>query len=258
LDPSSKANFQRLGLMALLAISGLHLALFFSALLLIFGRGTTARRLAIAGALAYVCLGGFSTPLIRSFGMLLLYGISVESRRPYSSMQALGTMAFLEWVIHPQAHLDVSFQLSYLGVLGILWGFEFPQKRFQNPCISWLFNAYRVSWGAMLWTWPIGLAVFGAIPTWSWLFAPLMFALFVVVMAYVMVMGLLSLWMTLPSALEYPIELYLHTISSMSQDFSWISSGSAGPWHFLCLYYGALVGLWWIWRGGPKEKALWD
>ena len=248
LTPALQHDFQRLGLMALLAISGLHLALLFGFVMWMGRRWTLTRWIALSLALGYAMLGGWNVPLFRSWGMLALCVASEELRRAYSSINALAFMALLEHIADPYAHLSLSFQLSYLGVLGILWMLSLPWQRLNLRSADVIFKAYLCSWGAMLWTWPIGLATFGNLPSWGWLFGPLCFSSFGLLLAYVLLLGGVSLFITLPAWSCTPILWYNSILTQLSSWSSWITSAEAGDPRFLICYYVGLMGLSVVWR----------
>lgn len=137
LSPVQRTAFQRTGCAHLLAVSGLHLGL--GVLFVLFcmkwfllrtplaKRGDVGRIAALAAllfALAFTLLTGCRIPVVRACIMatsaLLARALWKNAGTPEAV--SLAALAILTW--HPDALLEVGFQLSFASVLGFLLAFS--------------------------------------------------------------------------------------------------------------------------------------
>lgn len=246
-SPSDHQHFLRLGLAALLAMSGLHLALAYSLawwLLRAFGMSPFSpwRTLPLIVVYGYASLGGWSIPLFRAAVMLtMLHFCSLVGRRG-SGIQALSLCALIEMIYRPESLQSLSFQLSYGGVLGIYSALRMSR----GGSLSIIRNFAQcavVSWGAMAWTWPVVLYAFGTIPSWAWLSSPLFFVTFALVMAWVFIVFSVSACISCPAWLAWPLEQYLDLTTTLSNDQAWIVRSEGGDLIWLWSYYFFLAVL---------------
>jgi competence protein ComEC len=153
----------------LMAISGLHIGLIAG---LVFGLGLHLSRwlgqgrgppapliaagLAIAAALFYAALAGFSLPTQRALLMSAVALGAIVLRRPVRPWAAWGLalLAVLAW--HPAAVQDASFWLSFVAVAWILW-FARGRTGRQSPWRTW----WSVQWVLFLGLTPVALIWFG-------------------------------------------------------------------------------------------------
>ncbi len=134
IHPALRERFARSGTAHLLAVSGVHLAIVaggtFAALspglawcALPFGV-TAVRGGALLGALAmaalYVALTGGAIATQRALVMVVFSGLAVIARRPASAARALAAAAMVLIVLEPTVVDDLSFQLSFSAVVGLL------------------------------------------------------------------------------------------------------------------------------------------
>lgn len=135
LDARMREPFNATGLGHVLAVSGLHIGLI-AAVSFFFFKGAlgTIHRLALGGGLRktaaffacapvvlYAGLAGLQVSSQRAMIMALVFLASVmlgREREAWSSLAAAGLM-ILVW--DPHALYSVSFQLSFMAVIGILW-----------------------------------------------------------------------------------------------------------------------------------------
>ncbi len=133
--PSNLRNqFSEAGIAHLLAISGLHMgvvAVFFyftikwilkrsEYLLLRFRVPRLTAALTIIPILAYTAITGFATPVVRASIMAFVYLVSIAIGRDENKLNTLAVSAFIILLWHPWALFELSFQLSFASVLGIL------------------------------------------------------------------------------------------------------------------------------------------
>ncbi|WP_409341394.1 DNA internalization-related competence protein ComEC/Rec2 [Paenibacillus sp. MBLB4367] len=124
MDPYEFQQFSRLGLTHLLAISGLHVAVFVAVILWIARAAGVTRETGLLIALwlipFYVLLTGGSPSVIRAglMAMLALYA----ARRQWLK-DGLHLVCIVGWgmlVLNPYYLVDVGFQLSFLVTLGLI------------------------------------------------------------------------------------------------------------------------------------------
>lgn len=126
LDPALYRQFAQLGLTHILAISGLHVAVFLYVLggLLRMLRMTRERMLLllIAAVPFYVCLAGASPSVVRS-GIMAMLGLAAARMHKLKDglhLLAASALAMLVW--DPYMLGNVGFQLSFLVTAGLIFG----------------------------------------------------------------------------------------------------------------------------------------
>ena len=133
--PDLRELFTVTGLGHVLSVSGLHVALvaWFSFALIkrvlslsyelalrIDLRKTSALFTSIP-VVAYTCLAGFQVPSQRSMMMVLAFLFSMILAREKDVWSTLALTALVVLAADPQSIFAISFQLSFLAVVGILW-----------------------------------------------------------------------------------------------------------------------------------------
>ena len=114
-------SFQQVGVMHLLAISGLHVSVLAGAVALLFRRGAWARFLAVAVfLLIYAALTAFSPSVVRAGVMLLCYELAFPLMRRPDRVTALATAFLLILLCNPAALFYTGFQLSFAAVYGLI------------------------------------------------------------------------------------------------------------------------------------------
>jgi competence protein ComEC len=161
--PGLRQTFADAGLAHLLAISGLHVGILSSWLLLLLRRvGLGERRWLPTVALtwAYVALLGMPAPATRAAGFLSLYAVARARQRhpPLSAIVAVSLLVIL--AIDPRAAISVGLWLSIAAVLGTSWGTRVAGRlRWSGPVVRLTVS----SCGAVLFTAPITAFTFGAV-----------------------------------------------------------------------------------------------
>lgn len=126
LDPEQFQQFSRLGLTHILAISGLHVAVFLYALagLLRLARLTRERILLLLmlAVPLYVLLSGASPSVMRAGLMAVLGLFAARLGRLKDGLHLLAAAAVLMLAVNPFYIEAVSFQLSFLVTLGLILG----------------------------------------------------------------------------------------------------------------------------------------
>jgi competence protein ComEC len=132
----TRAAFTAAGVNHVLSISGLHVAMlglvvfvviryglsFSSYLLLRFNLLKIATFFSFLAVLFYTALAGAMVPTVRSAIMIGVYELAVLLDREEEIFTSLTLAALLIALVWPGVIADISFQLSFLAVLFIVWG----------------------------------------------------------------------------------------------------------------------------------------
>ena len=156
-----------------LALSGLHLGIVCSLLLLFLRRRrgrVVAQGIMILAIWAFAFLVGLPTSVIRAATMLSVYGLLSMGRRRGLSVNVLAFAAIVMLAVSPQSLFDVGFQLSFAAVFAILalmplWDcWVSPQWQQRHRLLSWLWSLFIISVSAQLGTAPLAAYYFGQFP----------------------------------------------------------------------------------------------
>ncbi len=187
LDPDIERSFQKAGAAHILAVSGLHTGIIYTLLVALLTLGGRVRPLykqrlwqcvlsgsIIAGLAAYAAMTGGTPSVVRSVLMLTLMEIAVVLHREAFSLNTLAAAAVLILSVRPLDLFSVSFQLSFMAVLGILvllplFPFRLPGgkgKAHSSRAIvrrigNYFVGIVAVSLAAQLGTLPLTLYYFG-------------------------------------------------------------------------------------------------
>ena len=186
LPPNVKEDFRQTGAAHLLAISGLHvgvlLAMTMMAATWIFGRRSPAYLLlALAAIWFYVLVSGFPVSVLRAGIMGSVFLAALALGRPRSALPSLALSAAVMVGIDPKVLGQISFQLSFTALVGIVLVLPLHSKISEAitrrtaasgswlrhlawQAGSWISSALIVSLGATLATWPLVASNFDRIP----------------------------------------------------------------------------------------------
>ncbi len=135
IDPETNEKFIVAGVSHILSISGLHVALvaafffgvtrwalkLFPSILLHVPLSKTSACVAVVPVIFYTFIAGMGLAAVRSMIMMLSFLLALLLDREKDLYDALFLAAFLILIASPAALFDVSFQLSFLSVLAILY-----------------------------------------------------------------------------------------------------------------------------------------
>jgi competence protein ComEC len=172
LDRELSDRFAKTGLVHLLAISGTHVALM-GAVFVLIGRMLRLSRsrvawLTILLIAVYLAVIGAPPSALRSGVMLALALLSVVLQRPCATLPIVAAAALAILAVQPMAALDIGFQLSFAGVLGIVLLHGAMMRRLpagvkKRPAARWLAESLSLSVAAFVTTAPIVAHHFGQV-----------------------------------------------------------------------------------------------
>lgn len=173
----TRTEFSKAGVAHILAISGLHvgavaIAFFFlikwllkrsEYLLLRFQVPRIAAGMTILPIFLYTAIAGFSTSTVRAFIMISLYLLSIVIGKEQYRVNTLSAAALLILLWHPWSLFEISFQLSFAAVFGILIAHKFyPFK--VNTLKDKFYSLLKTTVAATLVTFPLVANTFGILP----------------------------------------------------------------------------------------------
>ncbi len=179
LDPAIRDAYANTGSMHVLAVSGLHVGLIYAFLIFIF-RFSVGKSKLIKWSKFWIILliiwcftfiSGAAPSVIRASTMLSLLLVAKNIQRYPNTYNIIAFTAFCMLIYNPWQLFDVSFQLSFLALLGIVF---FHSKIYRSWYIKnwlgdkiWTLTALGIS--AQLGTFPIAIYYFHQFPFSFWL-----------------------------------------------------------------------------------------
>jgi len=203
---SLKSDFSRSGTTHLLAISGLHLSIAAGIVLEIGARLFGRRRhghiwLALAGVWFYAVITGMNPPVLRAAIMVSLFLTAEMLGRQRSAITALAVAAAVMTGASPETLWDVSFQLSFLAMVGLVSVSPFLQSWMRQavdrvlgergvvaPAARYVADNLGVTLGVIITVWPLIAYHFGIVS----FVAPLATLLALPALPWVIVAGTLA------------------------------------------------------------------
>ena len=127
ITPELRQAYAASGASHLLAVSGLHVGIVFFIInlllvpLAMLRYGNVVRSVAVVALIwLYVILCGMSPSAVRAAIMFSLLQLSITSLKSYNSVNILSATAFVMLLFDTHLLFDISFELSFLAVAGIL------------------------------------------------------------------------------------------------------------------------------------------
>jgi competence protein ComEC len=167
------------GAMHLLAVSGMHVGLLYSALIFLFQFQMSGSRtwsylrtsILFISVWGFTLLTGAGASMLRAAAMFSLFYIGRALHRSTDMYHIWAISAFLLLLWNPYQLFDVGFQLSYLAVLGIILYYSkiYKQLYFKSKILKYVWQTIAIGLAAQLTTLPISLYYFGQFPTYFWL-----------------------------------------------------------------------------------------
>ncbi|WP_410514394.1 ComEC/Rec2 family competence protein [Paenibacillus sp. BR2-3] len=163
LDPDTFRQFSQLGLTHILAISGMHVAVYVGVLLFILLRLRLTRETALTLVLflvpIYVLLAGAGPSVVRAGIMVMIALFAARMGVLKDGLNILSASALLMLVWNPYFLLSVSFQLSFLVTAGLMVYVPLANHLLNN-LPRWLGSALSVTWVAQMVSFPLTLYYF--------------------------------------------------------------------------------------------------
>lgn len=116
-----REEYSAAGVAHILALSGMHLTIVISVLMVIFRRRNLLTSICLIALIwCYVVITGMSLSVVRAACMLTIWELLRNIQREQNSLNVLGGAMLLMLAFSPDSLWDIGFQLSYAAVLGIL------------------------------------------------------------------------------------------------------------------------------------------
>ncbi|GHA78112.1 ComEC/Rec2 family competence protein [Pontibacter akesuensis] len=217
LDNSIRQAYADTGTMHVLAVSGLHVGLIYTLLMVVLARmNSTARQrwlgaiLVLAVLWLYAFITGLSPSVLRAVLMFSLVTIGLALRRRTVIYNTVAFAAGALLFYNPYNLLEVGFQLSFLAVLGIVYLQPRLYKLLEvdNWLLDFVWAYFTVSVAAQLATLPLGLYYFHQFPMYFWL-ANIVVVPLATLVLYSGVVALLFSWVPVVSNWLFDLHLVL-------------------------------------------------
>ena len=173
LDKDLVQAYSNVGVVHLIAISGMHLALIYYFLLWLFAKIPFAKKSRFTRFVLILCclwffslLTGAPASVLRCAVMFTFIAIGASFNKRNSIYNSLAISAFVLLCYDPFMLWDVGFQLSYLAVLGIVISQKYIYQwfYFKNKLLNETWKLASVSLAAQLFTLPICIYYFHQFP----------------------------------------------------------------------------------------------
>lgn len=163
IDTEVLSQFKDVGVMHVLAISGLHVGLIYFVLLQVFffipKRSQWVVILSILWV--FVFLSGFSPSVFRAVFMFSIFTVCRLLRREQSLEHSIGVTLFFSLCFYPYWVYDIGFQLSYLAVISIVYFLPlFKNYYSENKILKYLQGIVYVSVSVQIGLIPLQLYYF--------------------------------------------------------------------------------------------------
>ena len=177
-DYETNTAFKVSGISHIIAVSGLHISILFSVVMLLSGRRKLLSTLiGIPVLVLFAAVAGFTPSITRACLMQILMLLALLFDREYDPPTALSFAALVMLILNPIVITSVSFQLSVGCMAGIFlfsgpirnWmeNFRFWKgwngKSFPGRIRNWLTGGVSVTLSAMFFTTPLVALYFGAV-----------------------------------------------------------------------------------------------
>jgi len=264
IPPSLNEAFQRSGTTHILAISGQNMAIIAGIVLSVATRLFGKHRptyfiLTLAILWLYALLAGMSAPVLRAVIMVSIYLLGIYLGRQRSGLTATVFSAAVMIAINPNILWQISFQLSFAAVLGLILltpVFQDWLSRLRMPKV--VSDSLAVGLGAILATLPLTAYYFGytslvTLP--ATFFAALVLPAIIMITAAVAIIGLV--WIPAAQVVGWIDWILLKYFVLVVQGFAAIPHasieiGQVKAW-LVWSYYGLMTAILWL---SSKIKRL--
>ncbi len=271
LQQDLKDSFSNVGVIHILAVSGLHTGYVLMALLLLVSLLRFPQPLrtvvVLAGLYCFVCVVGFRSSVVRASIMAGLWLIGRQLGRPVQSLHILGLAALVILLLEPQQLFQAGFQFSFAAVTGIVLVLDTIPKQKPAPggtllkrWLTTIGSLALVSLAAQLATLPLTAFYFFKIPVLA-----LAANLFVIpLVGGIVVLGFITLLLHMISPLIASCYATVNTIclSWLIEGVRWIDSlpitalAVPKPSLMVLVFYYVLLLLLMLWHRPVVRKHL--
>ena len=208
IDPKLRNDYAVTGVAHILSVSGLHMGFVLVIVNLLLGWIVLFRRghliknvLVILAMWSYAVVAGLSAPVIRAALMMSFAQLALGTSQRGNGYNLVLGAATLMLAIHPGYLSDVSFQLSFVAVLSIL--FFYPRLyRYRNrlgKIPNGILSCVMLGAAAQIGTLPLVAYSFGNIPLVALLINP------IVILTSFVIISTGLLWLLLPLGILNPV-----------------------------------------------------
>ena len=222
--------FRSSGIAHLLAVSGLHTALWCGLILSVLkalkAKERTSAVVCIIFLVGFVIISAFTPSVIRASLMMVSVLIAPLFNRKGDSLNSLGLAITLILVSNPYNALSISFQLSAVATFGVLCSMQFQEKLFSATCrhihleplrrlVNSLLASVCVSIFASIFTLPVSAYHFGVFN----LLSPVGNILCVTLAFYGMIFGFVGIGVSfIPTAITKALSFALINLTEFILD----------------------------------------
>lgn len=248
LDRNLVRQFQKTGIVHVLAISGLHIGFILMIFMLIFGLFPISYKIRVGLSLlllfVFIALTGFKASAVRAGIMAAIYFASKFLERRVPPLNILAVAGLVIILPFPHQALTPGFQFSFAAVGGILFGYPRLRKiaffRKGTPRVQrYIVQSFLVSLSAVLATTPLTWWYYGTLQTGAVFINILLIPFIGGLVALCFLFILLSSGIpALLSGLGQVIHLYFSAISTVNAWFA--------RWPFVQIQMGK-PELWLLW-----------
>lgn len=235
-----------LGIVHLIVVSGLHVAvlagicwwgiIIVGAVVSRFVGQVDLRPIACLLSLiivwVFIALTGFGIPAVRSGVIATIYLGSLVLMRKHDPWDSLALSVILILIVNPLAAYDLSFQLTYASIVGLLIALNFTSTEDHHESLlrrlwNYLVNTIIISMGAFLGVFPLLAYYFGTVPIMgpfvTMILSPLVTSAIVPFSLFAAIITPISnsAGSHLFSLLAYPSGLFLEIVRILARYLSW-------------------------------------
>lgn len=173
LSDEFSANIKTTGISHVVVVSGMHLAIIMMAIFWCLDRLFYNKYIrcviAILSVILICSVCGFTMSIIRAGVMFIVAGFAPIFNRTNDSLNSLLTAVTIVLICSPFAILNISFQLSVLSTISIIWIVPFysglikEHFKIKSKILNFLIDTFLCSIFAIIFTLPVTIKVFGYI-----------------------------------------------------------------------------------------------
>jgi len=252
-----KQAYSATGTQHILAVSGLHVAIIYSILLLPLTyfkqEGHALRKIYLFLVMGliwiYALMTGFSPSVVRAVVMFSLVTLGQMRKRKPSIWNILSFSALLLLVLDPDVRTDLGFQLSYLAVAGIVGLQPLILQLWSPPnrVLDYFWQMAAVTLAAQLITSPLTIHYFHTFPSYfllaNLLIVPLSYLILCAGVPFLLLAWVPFLGRVLGSIVDFLL-LLQNEVTYRIQDLP------AALWQGIHLSFAGMLAMWgllWVW-----------